>query len=108
MINIALVSLAETLLCHYIFYQKNYLSIPGHTAEKRYIYCQSFYNVIMLVSVIILTGVGAWLLGGFMSYTFLLVPLIATISRRKLSKLKKAMKEEQAKAREEVIIQDGI
>jgi uncharacterized membrane protein len=106
--NIALVMLAKTLLCYYIFYHKPYLTVPGHEAEKRYIYAQNFYNVIMLLSVIFLIAISAWLFGDMMSYVFLLVPVIAIISRRKLKKLKIAMKEEQAKKREEVIIQDGI
>jgi uncharacterized membrane protein len=108
MTNIALVILAKCLLCNYIFYKKPYLTVPGHEAEKRYIYRESFYNVIMMISVIIFTGVSSWLLGGFVSYAFLLIPVISFLSKRKLKKLKKAMKEEQAIGHEELIIQDGI
>jgi uncharacterized membrane protein len=52
--NIMLVMVSNFLLAHYILKQQSQLSIPGHEAEKNYIYLQSKYPAILLPVVFVI------------------------------------------------------
>jgi uncharacterized membrane protein len=100
-VNVGLVALMMCLLSHYIFYKKPHLTLPDHTAEKRYIYRQSLNNVFMIGSIVLMTTIASVFFENALQYSFLAVPLIAAVSRRKLKKLKQEMKKEQAGEDEE-------
>lgn len=100
-VNVGLVTLSKCLLCYYIFYKKPYLTLPGHDAEKRFIYMQTMYTVFMIAWVLVLMTISAFLSEELMPYCFLTLPFVALFNKRKLSKLKQAMREEQNKANEE-------
>lgn len=46
--NLTLVSLTQFLLCRYVIYGKNKLSIDGEDDKKRYTYIRSLYNLIAM------------------------------------------------------------
>ena len=52
--NIMLVMVSNFWLAHYIFKQKSHLSIPGHEAEKNYIYLQSKFPAVLLTTVFVI------------------------------------------------------
>ncbi len=51
--NIMMVMVANFLVAHHVFKRKPLLSIPGHEAEKHYIYLQSKYPAMVLTFVFV-------------------------------------------------------
>jgi uncharacterized membrane protein len=98
MINIGLVGLAQLWLCHYIFYKKPSLTLPGHEAEKKFMYTRSLFATMMIVVVVTLMSIIALFARDKLSYAFFAIPVIVVFSRRRLIKFKKAMLAEQAMA----------
>lgn len=96
MINIGLVSLTQLWFSHYIFYTKPSLSAPGHTAEKKYFYARSLQASLMLVTVLVILATLAIFLPDKLSFAFLTLPVMVSISKRRLSRYKKEMLAEQA------------
>jgi uncharacterized membrane protein len=88
--NLMLVFSSNFLLAHYIFKQKSELSIPGHEAEKNYIYLQSKYIAIALVAsfTIVLTTFLFTDNSEYVSISFASFVLFMALVRRMLKKHK--------------------
>lgn len=89
--NIFLVVAANFMLTHYIFRQKKHLSIPGHEAEKQYIYMKSRMSAILLLVVFILVTATAILShynNDYIGYSLYSLIFGGLIMRRQLKKYK--------------------
>lgn len=93
--NIFFCSLMHLWLCHYIFYGKPSLCIPGQDAEKKYTWLRSKWVVIIIGTTL---GVTVLLSILFPSNTmvilmgFYCMPVLALISRKVLKKYKPVSK----------------
>jgi uncharacterized membrane protein len=89
--NIAAVSVAQYLLCYYIFRKQAHLSVHGSEKEKKYILLQSKYFALTLITAFTLLLISSLVLSGpYVLYTFYIIPILVAITRRRLKKYKPA------------------
>jgi TMEM175 potassium channel family protein len=78
--NIAFVTICHFILCRYIFYQRPGLSTEGEAAAKKYIYIESRYTLMMVVTALLLCFLVAVVFPGrkeYVGYSFFILPLMA-------------------------------
>ncbi|HEY6975337.1 MAG TPA: TMEM175 family protein [Chitinophagaceae bacterium] len=91
MSDVALCSAMHLSLCHYMFYKKPQLSIPGYENDKKYIFLRSKYFTITIFSVLFIAIILSFLFSDnylFAFYSFYLLPVGVFIARKKLKKYK--------------------
>lgn len=89
--NILLINLSNFLLAHYIFKHKPSLSIPGHEAEKKYIYLQTKMTAIALgvcFAGIVITAIVSNFNNEYIVYSMYSLIIVMPLTRRWLKKYK--------------------
>ena len=89
--NIWLVLFCNFLLAHHIFIRRPQLSMPGHEAEKKYIYMQRKFPAILLgivFALVIATAIITHNDSNYITYSIYSIPLLMPIMQRKLKKYK--------------------
>lgn len=91
--NAMMIFLSNFLLAHYIFKRRVHLSLPGHEAEKKYIYLQNLGSAIifgLLFLVVLLNMIFIGYDENKLALCVSVVLVLSAVMRRKLRKLKPA------------------
>jgi uncharacterized membrane protein len=91
MANVLLIAISNFLLAHYIFKHKPALTIPGHDADKQYIFMQSkILTIVFSIAFVIIlaTAIVTNLDNKAIANSFYAVPILAFAGRRWMSRYK--------------------
>ena len=91
--NLAGVSAAHFLLCHYIFRKKTSLAVDGFAPEKKYYYMRSLYTTIALTATLLVVVLCGLLFPGktqIVTFSPLSVAVFMIIAKKKINKYKPA------------------